>query len=672
MTRTTRPLCATLGAATLFAVLLPHAAFADKKALRAPDYNAVAPRTAAIFGPVGINVKILSAAIAKNGVITARVTITDSANHPLDRLGVYSAGPVSLSFICATIPAGQTQYFSYTTSVSNPTNTTNPPQIQAANDSGGTLTQNAIGDYTYTFHTLAPANFDATATHSIGVSAQRDLSAFGTYDEWSETSNDVFNFVPNGAPVTVTRSVVATAACNGCHDPLIGHGGSRLKVELCIMCHQPQTINTDTGLTQDMKVLIHKIHDGANLPSVIAGTPYRIWHRGAWSDFSAVVFPQSVENCTTCHTPGQAQSDNWKTNPSSAACGSCHDDVNFATGVNHVNLPVTDSQCKTCHLSTASGDFDASIPGAHVLPNNSASLPGIVMKVIGVTGAVPGSSPVVTFSVNDKSGNPVDISKITQIRVVLGGQNVDYGTGATGMRVSEDPSKTTGSNGVYTYTMTNKIPTGATGSYTISLEARNSVTLAAGTTKQVVASDNAVPVEYYISVDKSATLARRVVVATQKCAACHADLTFVHSGPRGNTQECVICHNPTLVDGTSKMSVNFAEQIHSIHRGSNLANPYILGTTNYQSVLFPGDLRDCATCHVNNSYQVDNVGAVAMVATTGSFMPTTAPIAAACLGCHDTADAASHALANTTTLGENCVICHGMTGAFSLDTVHAR
>jgi len=279
---------------------------------------------------------------------------------------------------------------------------------------------------------------------------------------------------------------------------------------------------------------------------------------------------------------------------------------------------------------------------------------------------------VVTFSVNDKSGNPVDISKITQIRVVLGGQNVDYGVGSSGMRVSEDPSKTVGSKGVYTYTMTNKIPAGGTGSYTISLEAHNSVTLLPGTTQQVTASDNAIPVEFYFSVDKSAPLARRTVVSTQKCSACHADLSFVHGGTRGNTQECVICHNPTLVDGTSNMTVSFAEQIHSIHRGSALTNPYVLGTTNYQSVLFPGDLRDCSTCHVNNSYQVDNVGAVASIMTTAEFTPTTPPIAAACLACHDTKDAASHALQNTTSLGENCVVCHGINGDFSLDKVHAR
>jgi len=133
-----------------------------------------------------------------------------------------------------------------------------------------------------------------------------------------------------------------------------------------------------------------------------------------------------------------------------------------------------------------------------------------------------------------------------------------------------------------------------------------------------------------------------------------------------------ICHNPTLTDSVSQQSVSFATQIHSIHRGENLANPYILGTTNYQEIRFPGDLRDCSTCHINNSYQVDNVGAVASVASPGGFMPATGPIAAACQGCHDDKATASHALANTTSIGESCATCHGMSGQFAVDKVHAR
>ena len=52
-------------------------------------------------------VKIQSAAIAKDGTITVRATIVDSDGIPLDRLGVATKGPVSMSFIAAYIPAGQ-------------------------------------------------------------------------------------------------------------------------------------------------------------------------------------------------------------------------------------------------------------------------------------------------------------------------------------------------------------------------------------------------------------------------------------------------------------------------------------------------------------------------------------------------------------------------------------
>jgi OmcA/MtrC family decaheme c-type cytochrome len=494
-------------------VLVSTAFAADHPAKRPVNFAATAELNgpSSSLGKTGVVVKIQSAAIAKDGTISVRATIVDSDGFPLDRLGVATKGPVSMSFIAAYIPAGQLQYVSYTTSVAKPTipGNTNPSQTQAANDSGGTFATNAIGDYTYTFKTKAPASFNPTLTHSIGVSAQRDLSEFGTFDEWSETSNDVFTFDPDGSAVTVTRSVVTTDACNQCHDPLIGHGGSRLKVELCIMCHQPQTINPDTKLTQDMKVLIHKIHMGSSLPSVKAGTPYRIWHRGAWSDFSTVVFPQDVRNCTTCHAKAATQADAWKTNPSAAACGSCHDDVNFATGANHVNLvEQDDNQCKNCHTPNMVSDLDNSIPGSHLIPSNSTSLPGLVTKVVSVTGATPGNAPTVTFTVLDKSGNFVDISKITTIRVVLAGPNVDYNTGPGAIRVSENPATTKATNGAYVYTMTNKIPAAAAGSYTVSIEASNTVTLLPGTVIATAAVDAAKPVEFYFTVDKSAVVAR--------------------------------------------------------------------------------------------------------------------------------------------------------------------
>jgi hypothetical protein len=101
-------------------------------------------------------VKIVSAGIAKDGTITARVKVTDPKDVPLDMNGVNTPGPITLRFIAAYIPAGQREYTAYTTAVAKATLNNNPSQTQASTDSGGTFTTNADGDYTYTFKTLAP------------------------------------------------------------------------------------------------------------------------------------------------------------------------------------------------------------------------------------------------------------------------------------------------------------------------------------------------------------------------------------------------------------------------------------------------------------------------------------------------------------------------------------
>lgn len=653
-------------------ILFVQTAMAAKPAKRVPFSPDLSGPSNAL-GHTGVTVKIQTASVAKDGTISVRFTLVDADRNPLDRLGVATPGPVSLGFIAAYIPAGQTQYTSYTTTVLASTINNNPSQTQAAGDSGGTYTQNAIGDYTYVFKTKAPATFDGTLTHTIGMTAYRNLSEYGTFDEWLEVGNDTFTFVPNGGAVKTVRNVVNENACNNCHNPLYAHGGTRITTAVCILCHSPQTVNPDTQLTMDFKVLVHKIHMGANLPSVKAGTPYRVWHRGAWSDFSKIQFPQDIRNCTTCHAAGTAQADNWKTNPSAAACTSCHDDVTPSTGQNHPVVVTNDAQCSQCHVAKATTDFDASIPGAHVIPRYSTSLPGVVPTIMKIDNATPGNKATVTFQVQDKSGNAIDATKLSTVRVVLAGPNTDYGAGTAGIRVSETPNATTltGSNGVYSYTMTNPVPAGATGSYTIAVLAANNVTLMPGTTKQTTAVDFALPSINYFSVDSSPVQPRRQVVATEKCAKCHVDLTFVHGGTRSNTQSCTMCHNPTLVD-SSGATVNFAGQIHSIHRGENLTNPYVIANTNYQEVLFPGDLRDCTTCHLKGTYLPENIGAQAMVATTGGYTKTTAPIAAACQGCHDDKATASHALANTTVIGESCTACHAAGMGFSVDRVHQR
>ncbi|HMD50955.1 MAG TPA: OmcA/MtrC family decaheme c-type cytochrome, partial [Bryobacteraceae bacterium] len=491
---------------------LISASAADRPAKQNRDYHPLASTGVFNSFTTGAAIKILSANIAKDGTITTRFSITDSNGNGLDVNGVQTAGVEALAFVAAYIPNGQSQYVDYITTTDKATTNSNPSQIQAGTDSKGTFTlvDAASGTYDYVFATKAPANFDATATHSIGAQIERDLSAYGYPTTY--TGNDVFTFVPNGSPVTNVRDVINEASCNSCHDPISAHGnpGPRTKMAFCVLCHTPQTTNPDSLNTVDMKVFIHKLHMGSSLPSVKAGGDYYVVHRGTKDDYSTIVFPQDIRNCTTCHAAGPKQADAWKQNPTQAVCGSCHDDVNFATGQNHVNLPQPDDkQCKNCHISTETLPFDASIPGAHDVPNNSPMLPGVVLKILNVQNATPGSSPTVTFSATDKSGNPLDITKLTTIRMIIAGNNTDYGVNPPGMaRVSETPTKATaGPNGTYVYTMTSVIPATAAGSFTISMEAANAVTLMPGTTVQTTATDSATPVEQYFSVDNSPLVA---------------------------------------------------------------------------------------------------------------------------------------------------------------------
>ena len=615
----------------------------------------------------GLILKIESATIASDGTIQAQFKLTDPQGLPLDRLGVTTPGAVSVSFIAATIPAGQTQYTAYTTRVQT-SPITKVSATQAGTDSGGVFTQVGDGEYTYKFGTKAPSGMDRTATHSIGAYATRTLTDFNLGTQYS---NDVFNFVPNGAKVTVVRDVVRTESCNQCHDPLALHGGARQQVQLCVLCHQPQTTDPDTGNTVDMKVFIHKIHMGVNLPSVQAGTPYQIIGFGqSVNDFSTVVFPSDVRNCTICHTPAAAQSNNYITAQSRAACGSCHDNVNFATGVNHAGGPqFDDNQCSICHTPQGELEFDASILGAHTIPTKSMSLPGTTFQLLKIDNGSPGKSPTVTFSVKDKAGNPIPASSMNSLSLVMAGPTTDYAT-----YVSESALKTTscGSDGICQYTFAALVPATATGTFSIGIQGYRNITLLPGTTKEQVARDIGVNQVINFSVDGSLIVPRRTVVATANCEGCHTTLAS-HGGSRNQVEMCVLCHNPNTTD-TNKppTGVDFARHIHKIHTGTDLTTDYTVGNRNYNGIRFPGDRRDCARCHVNGSEQLPLSANLLPVIEPRSPIPVMGATTAACTACHDSLPTASHALSNTTQLGEACVTCHGPDDEFAVSKVHAR
>ncbi len=633
------------------------------------------PNTANFVRP-GLVIKITSAAIADDGTITTRFKLTDPKGLPIDKDGIQTPGVVSLGMVAAYIPKGQTQYVAYTTRIET-SPITNKSATQASADSGGVFTKNADGDYTYTFKTKAASGFDKTATHTIGIYGNRNLSEF---DLGIQKTDNTFDFVPDGSQVTQVREVALTSSCNKCHNPLSAHGETgRTSVPMCILCHTPQTTDADTGNTVDFPVMIHKIHDGANLPSVKAGTPYQIiGFAQSVNDFSTVVFPADVRNCTACHSPTAKQNTAYF-KPNRAACGACHDDVNFATGDKHVNLPqVSDNQCSQCHTPQGELEFDASILGAHTIPRFSRDLQGLVVDIVSVENAVSGKAPTVTFTAKNKAGSPVAMSDIARLGITWAGPTTDYGT-----VVQEDGTKATGSNGTYTYTFTQPIPADAKGTYTIELEGYRNGVLLAGTTKQMTVRDAVVNKVMNVSVDGTPIAPRRQIVSLDKCNNCHSSLSL-HGDNRNRIEACVLCHNPNGNDAARRpasagppQTIDFRTMIHKIHTGETLTGEMTIygfgGSKNdFTDVRFPGDRRDCSTCHVNNSQQLPLKDNLLPVQDARGVVNPVMPTAAACRGCHDDLATASHTVSNTNNLGESCAVCHGPTADFSVDKEHAR
>src|SRR5215471_21032133 len=419
----------------------------------------------------GLVIKIASAQVAQDGTISVTFALTDPKGVPLDRTGVSTPGPISLSFIAAYIPRNQEQYVDYVTR--SATGAVSGTVTQAASESNGVFARAADG-YHYTFSTHAPSNFDQTTTHTIGIYGSRDLTEFDLGTDYASTT---FNFVPNGSPVTLVRDVIRTQSCDRCHDQLSAHGGSRRGLDLCVLCHTPQTIDPDTGNTLDLKVMAHKIHMGSSLPSVQAGKPYQIiGFNNTVNDWSTVVYPADVRRCETCHsqTTNAAQATAYLTRPGAAACGSCHDDVNFATGANHPGGPQpNDNQCSNCHIPQGELDFDASIKGAHLVPEDSLSLQGLVFQIVKIENGLAGQKPRVTFTVKDKSGVPIPLSKLNNLSFVMAGPTTDYGYTSFGSDVttpgyvseSAMTASQCGTDGVCTYNFNHAVPNGARGTF---------------------------------------------------------------------------------------------------------------------------------------------------------------------------------------------------------------
>ena len=636
-------------------------------------------------GGTGLKAEILDVKLSekRNPVVTFR--IGDDQGAPLDRTEL---GELRFTIAAAKADgAGATTYQSYILSKVLGREYVHKGErrkpaladtLQPDYDRDGTFARLKPGLFTYTFKTALPENYDRKETLAVGGELTRESRKY--------VVNPLYAFVPASGKVALPQPAIATATCNNCHDPLKPHGELRRETGYCALCHTSQLTDPETAENLDLKVLVHKIHRGKNLPSVKDGKPYVVvGNRQNVFDFSTIGLPQDIRNCQSCHTGRQAVI--WMNRPGMAACLSCHDNVDAKTGKNHPGGPLVEGTCAGCHQPKGE-EFGPSVAGAHVDPLKAAQLGGIVFDILKIEGGKPGTSPTVTFSVKDKKGQPVDISKMENLRLVVAWPTTEY-------RVArdEDVRKTPPQgNGVFTYQFKYAIPADAKGSGAIAIQGYKEYNLKRGNGKIIKGvRDVGINLVNYFPITDSAPAPRRTVVKTANCNSCHETL-MAHGENRRVTEYCVFCHNANQTDEVKRkqakgpmppVNVDFKILIHKLHTGEEIGEPYVIyggspaspGPIDFGEVRFPGDRRNCAKCHEKGTYELPllpQVLATPVPQADGSRVAVP-PITAVCSACHTKDPAKAHIETQTAAGGrETCVVCHAKDREFSVTKAHRR
>ena len=604
------------------------------------------------YGPLtALNMTITGASLGSTSTVDFKVADQDGNAF----VGLTSRGVLQVT-IAELIPGTDgdpPEWHNYNNRVETPTGVGpgTQPTVLPTTDSGGTLVDHYDGTYTYTFGVDITAvtmpvavPFDPTLTHRIAIALRTDTSKLAR----DKVNNAIYTWQPSTGATTgiLTRDIVETASCNECHSHLGHHGGTRQDTRLCVTCHQPGKVEANSGNSIAFENMIHKIHRGANLPSVQAGTPYVFCGSTSCNDdFSDVEWPQDTRNCTKCHNPADANTPDaylFYDKPTMLACASCHDDVNFATGENHPGGVQTDnSQCTICHSTNG---FAGSVAQSHVIPSKVAAQ-FYKWNILSITNTAPGSKPTIVFSVTNPldSDKPYDIKTdpaftagggAARVNIDMAWDNFDYTNDGSGgpQAVSFNAlTATPVGDGTYTITAPKAIPLDTMGSGTIGIEGHPAADFDGDgnfTDRVPVKSQVA-----YFPITDAVAQPRRLVVDTSNCQKCHGqnDGLSLHGGNRtDNTQLCVMCHNPNLtdlsqrpadpdrtpnlvniaaVDGLEQRAINFPRLIHSIHSADFRTRSFTVygfggSVNNFDDVGYPGILSNCTQCHADGTYRV--------------------------------------------------------------------
>jgi OmcA/MtrC family decaheme c-type cytochrome len=569
------------------------------------------------------------------------------------------------------------------------------PAVQATAErfttGGGSFQNLGGGDYAYaSAFDPTSGSFPVAAGETMRVAIQLSAGDIPAGNGWCDFDANLAGVSPCVAMPTMTRDIVQTATCNGCHGTttdtkLALHGGGRTDVEYCVTCHNPGSTDANSGNSVDFTNLIHKIHAGSTLAN-----GFRIWgFRNSLHDYSDVGFTKQLDDCTVCHTGGGADEGNWSAVPTREACGSCHDDVDFDTGANHATGIVVPGNefCSQCHPPT---NFPTAVETVHhgAVRKIEADLytgvgNGYVLNDVSFDESA--GTLTIQYSVV-RDGVPMDLANdpewtaggASRLVILIGWATsgfVNEGSGNTpGGPISLNALDIGGiatDNLDGTYTIVAALPSDAFGTAAVAMEGHPAADLDMNTmfTDRIAVRNPVV----YVNVDggRGVATARDDVVDVAKCNACHdhsgQGLSLHGNNRTGEVQVCVICHNsdatdinrrpadPTMTaDGKAEEAIDFKRLIHQIHSGAELENGIVIygfggSEHDFSDVEFIGNRQNCETCHDPGTYSTEAARArMASTIDTGADLddPTDdlniSQTAAVCSSCHDDAIAKDH------------------------------
>jgi OmcA/MtrC family decaheme c-type cytochrome len=583
------------------------------------------------------------------------------------------------------------------------------PTTQATGENNGTLESLGGGDYRYTFNndvtnitTPIPVAWEPTLTHRVAMQLEtRITNQFGAVNAWKD-------FIPAGGDPIATREIATTATCNTCHDRLAIHGGRRVEVEYCVTCHNPGSVDANSGESVDMKVMIHKIHRGENLPRIAAGASYTIWgFRNEPHDYSDVRYPyealvqgnnEPAMACARCHTADEPRPNSgvtptsdgnlWKTGGHSSipTCGSCHEDVpgigpagaawindtkfdhtTIATNLDAGGLP---QMCSTCHNVAQVHRLDTfekadriavQFDGNPVLDQAANTLTARfrlvdtanadAVLVHGQTYSHDGLDGLVDYNLRSYIGwNTVELRTYSD--------STDLNSAGQAIRFNNLPVGSLDALVDDYYQVVYELPpdriaemVAAGGSGLLGIMYQVSVGADAG----LRFPNGVVP----FAITDAEPVMRRTVATIETCNTCHLSISF-HGGNRtDNLQGCAMCHNSNLYVNGIPASRGYPEgvernsslmnMVHAIH-----ANSAHRAGVDGKEIRYPGLIQNCSQCHVPGSNELPLMAKATGISVglqdggdinVASTHLKATPTYSACASCHDNNAAKGHMLA---------------------------